>query len=302
MITTLSGDNYFLVSAELNKLKSNISELGVEIIDGNEKALEDVKLELSSYSLFSEERLVILYEPSKIKGFDDYVVDIEPTIPETTKVVIVEPSLDKRKSYFKFLQTNTDFKNFSKLNGPLLVNWAVNYASEHGGKLEPTDASYLIDRVGDDQLILSQEIAKLILYSPTITKQTIDLLSERSATSTIFELLDAAFSLDTKKALKIYNEQRLQKVEPEQILAMISWQLNSLAVYLTSKNLPSSEVTSKSGLSPYTLTKARNISSKISFSELKRFVNELANMDLRYKSASYDLDEGLKNFIVGLSI
>ena len=298
---TLSGDNYYLINAELTKLKAGLGELGLTTISGREANLEDLKLDLSSYSLFNDKRLVVLDEPSKIKGFDEYVSQIDEAIPETTKVVIVEPSLDKRKSYYKYLNANTDFKNFTKLNMPILTKWAVEYALENGGKLSSSDANYLVDRVGDDQLLLAQEIDKLILYSKVIDRQTINLLSEQSASSTIFEMLDAAFSLNIKKALAMYAEQRLQKVEPEQILAMLSWQLNSLAVYMTSKNLPSSEVTSKSGLSPYTLSKARQIATKISFSHLKSLVSDLANMDQRYKSASFNLDEGLKNFIVGLS-
>lgn len=301
MIVTLSGENYFLLNAELNKLKAKLGDLGVQSINGREVELQEVKLELSSYSLFSEKRLIILYEPSEIKGFEEFVTELEDITPDSTTVAIIEHTLDKRKSYFKYLQSNTDFKNFSKLNTPMLVSWAQKYATELGGKLSSTDANYLLDRAGDDQLLLSQEITKLILYSPTVTKDTIDIMTEQSTTSNIFELLDAAFSLNTKKALKMYGDQRIQKVEPQEILAMLSWQLNSLAVYMTSKNFDNSEILSKSSLSPFTLNKARQIATKISFGELKTLVRDLANLDLRSKSATYDLDEGLKNFIVGLS-
>ncbi len=301
MIVTFSGNNSFLINGELNKLKAKLDDLAIVSLDGRESSLEDIKMEIQSYSLFTNKRLVILFEPSKARGFDEYVEQIEADTPETTMVIIVETAMDKRTSYYKFLQKNTNYKSFDKLAVPALVKWASDYASEQGGKLAASDASYLIDRVGDDQLLLSQEIAKLILYSPAINKQTIDLLSEQSASSTIFELLDAAFSLNSPKALRIYADQRLQKVEPMQILAMISWQLNTLALYMTSKNLAEPEVLSRSGLSPYTLSKARQIATKISFSNLKSLVNDLAGLDLRSKTTSFDLDEGLKNFIVGLS-
>lgn len=301
MITTLSGDNYYLINAEINMLKDKLDELSVQTINGPEASIEEVKQAVSSYSLFSDSRLVILYDPSKIKGFDEYISEINKAAPDSTKVIIVETALDKRKSYYKYLLANTDFKNFGNIGGPALTKWAGNYASEQGGKLSESDASYLIDRVGDDQLLLTQEIAKLILYSPTINKDTIDLLTDQSANSTIFEMLDAAFSLNTKKALSLYSEQRLQKVEPAEILGLISWQLNTLAIYMTSKNLSNSEVASKAGLSPFTLSKARNIATKISFSRLKTLVRELAMLDLRFKLSTFDLDEGLKNYIVGLN-
>jgi DNA polymerase-3 subunit delta len=304
MIVTLTGDNYYLISSELHKLKAELAgdiDLGVMNISGSESTLEDIKMELSSYSLFSDTRLIILSEPSLAKGFEEFVEQIPTITPDSTKVVIVEPSLDKRKSYYKYLKTSTDFRQLNKLTGPNLTKWLEGYARDSGAEISATNALYLIDRVGDDQLLLAQEILKLSLYSTQISKQSIDLLTEQSPTSTIFELLDAAFSLNTKKALTIYLEQRLQKVEPEQILAMLSWQLNILAVYMTSKNLTDSEIISASKLSPFTLSKARRIATKVSLSQLKSLVYDLVNLDLISKTISLDLDEGLKNFIVGLN-
>ena len=124
------------------------------------------------------------------------------------------------------------------------------------------------------------------------------MLTEQTTATTIFELLESAFSVNPKRALKLYNDQRLQKVEPEEILAMISWQLSVLAIYMYSKNLPTSEVIAKSGVSPYTLSKARGVAEKLSFTSLKTMVSDLANLDFAYKTSSLDLDEGLKNFIV----
>lgn len=303
MIVTLTGDNDFLINQELAKLKSqlNSDDLSSTAINGSEASLEDVKLELASYSLFSSSRLVILSEASKIKGFSEAVEELVDILPDSTVLVLVEPSLDKRKSYYKYLSKNTDFKNCLNLNKPMLSKWASDYAIEQGGKLSLNDAGYLVDRLGDDQLLLSQEISKLLLYSNDITHESIDLLTEPSPSSTVFQLLDAAFSSNPKQALKIYEEQRLQKVEPEQILAMLSWQLNNLALAMTAKNLPQGQVLSISGLAPFTLSKARQMSQKLTFSNLKTLVQELTNLDFKTKTSGLSLDAGLKNFIVALS-
>lgn len=301
MIITFSGDNDFLIAEELSKLKDKLfktaSDLNVTVINSDEADLDDLKLELSGYSLFASERLFILNEPSKIKGFADQIEELSTVIPEETSVIINEPSLDKRKSYYKYLLKNTDFKQLDKLAKPSLEKWLIKYVSDQLGNISNSDAAYLIDRIGDDQLRLSQEVNKLILYSKDITRHSIDLLTEQSDQSTIFELLDAAFSLSPAKALIVYNGQRLRRVEPEQILAMLSWQLNTLALYMSSKNTSAS-----SGLSPYTESKARQIATKLPYLRLKQLIKELTNLDFRYKTMTLDLDEGLKNFIVDLSI
>ncbi len=70
------------------------------------------------------------------------------------------------------------------------------------------DAKYLVMRVGANQQTLSNELAKLLSYDKAITRQTIDLLTEQTPQSTIFELLDAAFAGNSKKAMELYAEQR----------------------------------------------------------------------------------------------
>jgi DNA polymerase III delta subunit len=304
MIVTLSGDNRYLIDSELERLRNTLglTSLDITLINGVESTINDISMELSGYSLFNDKRLVILSEPSKLKGFDEQAEQLFSQVPDSTTVAVIEPHLDKRKSYFKYLKANTEFKQLDALNGPDLVKWLSDYVNELGGQIATGDANYLVDRLGDNQLILSQEIKKLLLYSKKIDRESIDMLTERSASSSIFELLDAAFNLNVKQALRIYNDQRIQKVEPEQILAMISWQLNALAIYMTSKNLPSDKVAIASGLSPYTLSKTRLIASKITFSSLKQLVSDLSNLDLKSKTTSLDLDEGLKNFIVSLGL
>ncbi len=302
---TLTGVNAYLVDKDLASLKAKLgpeSDLGTTRIIGLETSLEDVTLELNSYSLFSKLRLIIIYGGSKIKGFDEYIQSSDFDLPASTILVLVEPSLDKRKGYFKFLQKNTDFRQFNKLSQLELVKWISSYVIKNDGDISTSDAGYLVERLGDDQLLLAQELDKLILYSKNINRKSIDELTEQSPSSTIFELLDAAFSLNPKKALRIYNEQRLLKVEPEQILAMLSWQLNTLAIYLSSKKLTSSQILSKSGLSPYTINRARQVATNLTLSNLKSFVRELATLDLASKTVNLDLDEGLKNFIASLSI
>lgn len=301
MIITLYGNNDYLIDRELNRLISKSdTELSVTKIYALDADLQTIKSELNSYSLFTSQRVIVLFEPSVLKGFDDYIVTEQIDEPDDL-IVIIEHSLDKRTSYYRFLEKKTDFHYLTKLTELELLKWIDAYVKENGGSLSKDDARYLVDRVGDNQLLISKEIDKLIIYSNLINRQTIDLLCEPLPSSTIFGLLDSAFSFNPKKALTIYQEQRLQKVGPEQILAMLSWQLNNLAIYFSSKNLSQAKILSISGLSPYTLSKAAQLGSKLTLLHVKKFINELAILDFESKTKNLDLDEGLKNFIVSLS-
>src|SRR5580704_2065464 len=104
MITTLSGDNYYLINSEINKLRDEYDlhkdTLGLTVINASETTLEDLKLEITSYSLFSARRLIVVSEASKLKGFDEYLPNLEVDLPDSTHLVLIETSLDKRKSYY----------------------------------------------------------------------------------------------------------------------------------------------------------------------------------------------------------
>ena len=78
--------------------------------------------------------------------------------------------------------------------------------------------------------MLANELEKLLTYQPKITRDNIELLTEKTPQSKVFDLLDAAFSGNKKRALELYADQRAQKVEPQAIMAMMAWQLKLLAL------------------------------------------------------------------------
>jgi DNA polymerase-3 subunit delta len=304
MVITITGDNGYLIRNEINKLleeyKTSAGPLGVEIIDSVDQNFEQLKQTISSSSLFSEARLIVLNEPSKVKDFSTDYEDVFNSSLDTTTLVLLEPSLDKRLSYYKYLVKNSDFRQLNKLVPQALIDFAITYAKVLGSSINRSAVVHLIDRVGDDQMRLASEIDKLSLYAADITTVNIDLLCEQSPASTIFQLLDAAFSNRPKMALELYNDQRAQKVEPDQILAMLSWQLQTLAQVISGHNMSAEQIAKGTKISPYAVQKAKNVATKISFSKLKLLVSDLSRLDFRSKRNSLDLDEAIKNYIISI--
>ncbi len=222
-------------------------------------------------------------------------------IPETTEVILIESKLDKRQSYYKYLKKETDFCEFPELDLNGLANWLVHEAKQQKGEISSSDARYLAERVGLNQQMLGNELEKLILYNPKVTRQTIDLLTDATPQSTIFQLLDAAFAGNTKQALHLYQEQRAMKVEPVQIVAMISWQLNVLAIVKAAGDRPSQTIAKEAKINPYVVTKSQGIARKISLAELKTLVKDLLDIDTKSKSTNLDTDEALQHYILKLA-
>jgi DNA polymerase-3 subunit delta len=237
--------------------------------------------------------MVVLKIPSANKEFVDVAPDLLKALPETTDVIIIEPKLDKRLSYYKFLKQHSDYHECNELDEAGLAKWLIAQAEEQGGTLSRADATYLVERVGAIQQLLANELAKLLSHSPDITRQTIDILTDQTPQSTIFELLDAALAGRTQRALQLYAEQRAMKVEPQAILAMLAWQFHVLAVVKAAGNRDPGTIAKEAKLNPFVVRKSQATARKLEFEQIKHLIHSALELDIRLKSQPIDADEAV---------
>ncbi len=304
MIITLTGENSFALQQELSKITQAFvkeqGDLAMERIDGEEAEYEKIREALTSLPFLASKKLVVLRAPSKNKSFAENFEQLAGEIPDTTDTIIVEPKLDRRLSYYKFLKKATDFRDFPELDNNGLARWLTEAAKAQNGTLSIGDAHYLVERVGASQQLLSNELAKLLLYDSAISRRTIDLLTDPAPQSTIFQLLEAAFAGNTKRALNLYAEQRAQKVEPPQIIAMLAWQLHVLAIIKTAKDKSADDIAREAKLNPFVVRKSQGIARDLSLTELKKLISRLLEIDVGSKSSKLDPDEALQHYLLTL--
>jgi DNA polymerase-3 subunit delta len=305
MITTLTGENTFGLRAELTKRTRDFldihGELALERLDGAEVELPRIQEALTSLPFLASAKLVVLRAPSSNKQFVEVFEQLLSDIPETTDVILVEPKLDKRLAYYKWLTKNTDFHDFRPLDASGLASWLSSEAAQRGGKLNLADARYLVERVGADQQFLSNELDKLLLYAPQIDRKSIELLTDAAPQSNIFELLEAAFAGHTKTVLRLYADQRAQKVEPPQIIAMLAWQLHVLAIIKTAGERSADQIAKDAKLNPFVVRKSQNMARKITLQELRTKISDLLQIDTASKRTNLDADEALKHYLLVLA-
>lgn len=305
MVTVLSGPNSFLLRAELHKLVgafvSKQGDIALERLDGQEVELARIQEAITSLPFLASRKMIVLRAPSANKQFIEKAEHLLASVNDTTDLIIVEPKLDKRSAYYKFLKKHTDLREYGELDINGLAAWLVRQAKGENGSISSNDARYLIERVGTNQQVLSSELEKLMLHDSKVGREGIDLLTEQAPQSTIFQLLEAAFAGNTSQALKLYQEQRALKVEVPQIVAMIAWQLHILAVIKAAGSRPAADVAKQAKLSPYVVRKSLPIARQLSVAELKRLINELLDIDLKSKRSNLDTDEALQNYFLKLS-
>jgi DNA polymerase-3 subunit delta len=306
VIITLTGDNAFGLKHELNRLVREFvteqGDLALERVDGEEADYGRLQEALTSLPFLASKKLVVLDRPGANKQFVERIDMLAAGLPETTEAILVEPKLDKRLTYYKFLKKATDFREYKQLDLNGLATWLVGEAKVQGGSLQRADAQYLAERVGLNQQLLANELEKLLLYDVQISRQTIDLLTEPAPQSTIFQLLEAAFAGNRRRAMELYREQRALKVEPPQIIAMLAWQLHVLALIKTAGQRSSDAIASEAKLSPYVVRKSQGIADNLTGSELKVLVQDLLEIDVRSKRSALDADEALQNYLLKLAL
>ncbi|HSW79497.1 MAG TPA: DNA polymerase III subunit delta [Candidatus Saccharimonadales bacterium] len=305
MIVSLSGENSFSLHLELDKLVSAFvtehTDMALERLDGEEATFEQIQEALQSLPFLASRKMVVLRTPGTNKKFVENAERLLKELPKSSDVIIYEPKFDKRSAYYKLLKKVTDFREFGELDRNGMARWLATEAKTRGGSLSQSDAANLIDRVGANQQSLSNELDKLLLYDAKISRENIELLTEASPQSTIFELLDAAFAGDSKKAMALYDEQRAMKVEPPQIVAMLAWQLHILAIIKTAGTRSPDQIASEAKLNPFVVRKSAGIARKLTLTQLKQLIADLLKIDIRLKRESLDADEALKNYLLGLS-
>lgn len=304
MLSTLTGNNSFLLKAELDKLVTTFvaehGDLALERIDGEEAEYDRIRESLESMPFLASKKLVVLRAPSANKQFLEKAEALLANISEITDVIIHEPKLDKRTAYAKYLQKNTEYKEFSELDAPSLARWLCEEAKRSGGDLSIADANYLVRRIGPKQQLLANELKKLLIMGTPIDRKLIDNLTEPTPQSSVFDLLESAFGGNYRRVMELYEEQRSQNIEPQQIIALLAWQLHVLAVCVWSGGKNSGEIAREAKLNPYVVQKTMGLARDLTKSQVKSYTHKLLELDEAIKTSAVQVDDALQAYLLGL--
>jgi DNA polymerase-3 subunit delta len=304
MVISLVGSNSFALHKRLNELIQKFikehGDLALERIDAEEAEVQTILDALQNLPFLASKKMVVVRELGQNKQAAEKIEQIIGTAGGDTDLILYERQPDKRTAYFKALKSKTQLEEFNAMDPHGLAKWLTEAAQERGGEITPSDANYLVERVGADQTLLTNELDKLLTYKPKITRESVDLLTDPLPQSKVFDLLDAAFAGNKGRALKLYEEQRAQKVEPQAILALIAWQLQLLALTKYADGKSTTQIAKDVGMNPYPISKAARLAHKLKDEKFKEMVDFAFEIDLKSKTSAIDLDEALKTYITTL--
>ena len=175
---------------------------------------------------------------------------------------------------------------------PELVKMLVDGAAKRGCKMLPDAARYLIELAGDDILTLKNELEKLCCYKPAeaIVKETVDLVSVKTAEASVYNLAKEIFACNSTNAIKLTDELFYMRLEPNIILHTLAMSyVDMYRVFIckrAGKNL--SETAAQFGYKgrEFVLERAAQNLRKIDFNKLSLSFDALTEADKLLKSNS----------------
>lgn len=282
MIYLLHGNNEFEKRAALAAL---VGDADVMRRDGEALTLADIQEITIGQTLFTQSSVYVISKLSENP-------DIWPRLPEISfdddnTIILVENKLDKRTKTYKWLQKTAKTQEFVPLSDrqkPQLITWCETQAHERGYKLTRKQIGMLIDRLGFDQLRLSNFLDQLAL-AEKITDALINDLVPLARSENVFDLFVAALSKDYETVHNIisYLESESGADGAYQTMGLLASQATNMAALVLSGG-DNNMVAADLSVNPYVLQRLSSSARIIDIEHLRRINDALFQADLQMKT------------------
>lgn len=305
MVYLLYGTKDFQIEEEIKKLSKGLDEMNINKYDLNNNLLSLAIEDAKTMSLFDDKKLVIIDNANMFTGstskdseiIEEYLNHINEN---TTLVLIVHnDKLDTRKKITKLINkvgkviAFNDELDMTNLVRRLLKDYNIDYKT----------INLFLDRVGNNPLIIQNEINKIKIYKEndkTITDEDILNLTTKLIEIDIFKLIDYIVKKDKEKALELYYEMLKMNEEPIKIIVILANQFRIMyqSKELLKKGYSEKDIANILKIHPYRVKLAIQNSRNYTSEVLLKNLNNLADIDIGIKTGILNKDLALELFIL----
>lgn len=225
----LYGEEVYLMRIYLNALKKAVlgddaSDVNYSFFDGNTGYdVNEMKELCETLPFFADYRLIIA-QNSGLFGADMQFADFIDRIPESTVLILLENSADKRTALFKAIKEKGYTCEFTTPTPEQLNDFVRDYLSKSGKRIGGSDCGYFVNGVGGDLYNITSELDKLTAYigdRDTITRADIDAVCSMQIENRIFDIVECLLNRNIKAAMSIYFDLIALREQPIGILRYI---------------------------------------------------------------------------------
>jgi len=286
-IYLFSGDNSYELRRkrsfwvqEFSRKHGEENLLHLEVRTTTLRALID---EVSVAPFIAEKRLVLV--EGIPTGKKEEVEQLCRSIHPAVVLLITDPKPDKRLSVVKALMAVAQYEEFRHLSPMALEAWLTKEIAALGGSIGAEAKSLLLERVGNEQELLMQEIKKLVLYAQgrEISPEDIETLVVCQAEKQVWELMDLLAQRKAPAAVQ-YVQRMLRQGES-------AFGLWNIFLWMISNLVPVASAVEDGSTSPVAIAKqvgmnVRNVQTLLPF---VRSMSRAQLTDLIERIVAYDI-------------
>lgn len=305
MVYLLYGTKNFEIEEKIKKISKDIDDMNISKYDLNNDMLSLVLEDAKTMSLFGDKKLVIADNANMFTGStskdSELIEEYLNHINENTIFILIVHSdkLDTRKKITKLIQKVGKVQEFNdeldttSLVRRLFKDYNIDYKT----------VQLFIDRVGNNPLIIQNEINKIKIYKgndKNITEEDILNLTTKLIEIDIFKLIDYIVKKNKEKALELYYEMLKMNEEPIKIVVILANQFRIMyqSKELLKKGYSEKDIASTLKIHPYRVKLAIQNGRNYSSDTLLHNLNALADIDIGIKTGTISKDLALELFIL----
>ncbi len=288
----------------LARVQDPMGDLNQTRLSPDRLTFAELRHACDSLPFLSDRRIVIvegLLEKLAKRGPKEFAEQVKayiPTMPEYTRLFLLEGTVDKRTTLWKTMNklstqkgSGLFMKEFALPKEFQLPEWVQQRARLHGGLIERQAATELASFVGHEVRVLDQEIRKLATYAGQrpITSADVRLLVPYVQEASVWQMVDAIGARDVRGALAA--AQQILNDDPGKAIylhIMITRQIRLLlqVAELQSLGQNSEDIQKNLGMNSFVLGKIMKQAPNFTVERLEEAFDRLLDADLALKSGA----------------
>ena len=312
----LYGEEAFLRNYNKNSLKlalvSPDDNLNYSYFEGSGTNVSEVVDLINTMPFMSDKRVVLCENTGWMAkeeggGADlSMLTDALESISEDVVFILCEEKVDKRSKLYKTISSHGVCEEFARLTDDRLANWVRGYAANQGKNLNPNTAMYFVTETGNDMLLLSLELDKLIAWAldkNEITIEDVDTVCTHQINNKIFDMITSISNHRQKEALKLYYDLLNLRESPFHIQALLVRQYNNMLIVRDgiSRGMGVQAIAAKTGIRDWLVRKLADSVRSMSLSEIRDNIEACAGAEEAIKTGNMTDTLAIELLIISLS-
>lgn len=308
----IASNSYRLLQEKLGEILSDNPYTSFDLLYDS---LEDVLEEALYFSFFEEKKYIVVRnaflfgsakkkteEKKDTKNEEKLLQYLKNPNPNTVLIFTLNGKVDGKKKITSAIKEWGEVLSLDDLKPSEIKEKMIAYLKKDGYKIDANSITHIMNHCLNNYDLILNELDKIKLFygkGCMISFLDVTHIVSRLLEDNYFKFLDAVMNKNVKEALLIYEDLKVQKIEPFVLLVMLSKEIrNTLLVkQLGAKNKKELMATLEMKYD-FQIDKLINRSYSFKEEELEDYLLYLASLDYQIKSGKVDKKNAIFLFIL----